>query len=728
MIKKFVLASDGMALITVLMLTVLLALMTVSMVFISTNQISMIGNITGKEKALKAAEAGIEYAIYNLNNDSAWGLINEEVIFQDGKLVDTADANTFPKFTYNNVDVPDINYTNDCKFTITFASGSPYRSVNNLFNPVMGDGNTPPYTFKIVSVGKYGLGTNNKAIRVLEAYLVRSDYSPQSVNVAGPISFAGNDPNNTGSVTILGRDVNEPGSIYSGSSEPNNSTFKSISSGSNAEVSANKGMFIAKGPIEVPADFVGTIVPFSTKDCLSKPIRVDDIVTMAGKNELGPVVSAPGGTLSLQEERQWADGTYYSAVRLVNSSGFKTSGVAPDITYNPSGNVIILKLNRDIYVNSGELNISGNTDALKRESYFGWHNDDGRYCSYKGTDSRSFYLDLNEHSIYSEDTIKIGVNVIGKGRIFSKKDVEYLVSINTDETVTACSGNLKLEISRTIGKSNTTGLYYASGNMEIGPLKPGGNLDWSSSNDTTLKEFPAPVSYTGRGGGAYASVTKFSNPTGKAVSIGQYEPPKKDKFGNIIQPEYYYGNGLLVTKVINVKTGDFYYIAKGNDSNGDYSNRLQISLDYNDHKNIDMGTYKLKIIPPSGSSLDPNLIDPNSIDPDASDPNGWLSPSNDYTVQLLDENGVPVSMPDGVTQDILDNFGLQSVYYFNLTTDSVDITMIGAIKSGNEDRRLFFNPGPQGDVVIGYDPSYMNSLVNIQKKFFTVRKIACYEL
>ena len=49
--------------------------------------------------------------------------------------------------------------------------------------------------------------------------------------------------------------------------------------------------------------------------------------------------------------------------------------------------------------------------------------------------------------------------------------------------------------------------------MEIGPLKPGGDLDWTSSNDVTLKEFPAPVSYKSKGSGAYASVTKFSDPT-----------------------------------------------------------------------------------------------------------------------------------------------------------------------------------------------------------------------
>ena len=53
------------------------------------------------------------------------------------------------------------------------------------------------------------------------------------------------------------------------------------------------------------------------------------------------------------------DGTYYSTISLNNTSGFTSSGADPDITYNPAGDVVTLKLNKDIYVSSGELKITG---------------------------------------------------------------------------------------------------------------------------------------------------------------------------------------------------------------------------------------------------------------------------------------------------------------------------------------------------------------------------------
>jgi len=152
---------EGIAMISVLLLTVLLTLMTVSMLFINTNHLSMVGNIEGKEKALKAAEAGVEYAMHMLNEDPAWGLTGDPV-FPGGKIVIPGDPNTFPRFTLLNSDSIPVSYTKDCRFTITFNQTSPYRSVNNLFNPLTGEGNTPPYTAKIISIGRFGPNSEQK--------------------------------------------------------------------------------------------------------------------------------------------------------------------------------------------------------------------------------------------------------------------------------------------------------------------------------------------------------------------------------------------------------------------------------------------------------------------------------------------------------------------------------------------------------------------------------------
>lgn len=68
-------SDNGMVLISILLLTVLLTMLTVSMVFISTNHLQMMGNIEQKMIALKAAEAAAEYAMTRLNiPDRPWAV------------------------------------------------------------------------------------------------------------------------------------------------------------------------------------------------------------------------------------------------------------------------------------------------------------------------------------------------------------------------------------------------------------------------------------------------------------------------------------------------------------------------------------------------------------------------------------------------------------------------------------------------------------------------------
>jgi len=43
-------------------------------------------------------------------------------------------------------------------------------------------------------------------------------------------------------------------------------------------------------------------------------------------------------------------------------------------------------------------------------------------------------------------------------------------------------------------------------------------------------------------------------------------------------------------------------------------------------------------------------------------------------------------------------------------------------------QNIIFEPGPYGNIHINFYPDYLNSIVNVQKKFFTVRKISCTEM
>ncbi|MEQ8225037.1 MAG: hypothetical protein ABRQ37_22150, partial [Candidatus Eremiobacterota bacterium] len=181
------------AIISVLLLTVLLSMLTVSMVFISTNHLSMMGNSEQKMKALKAAEAAAEYALARLNKEPAWGAGTPSSTDNAKKDLDGSSW--------------EINFT-----------GSEYLSCNNLqgTNKVdrsaIGDtklyGTIPAYTAEFICKGKAG-----NTIKYVKVIFIRSDISPYALDAQGKIYLA------EGNVTIkdITFDPNgkSPGRIYS---------------------------------------------------------------------------------------------------------------------------------------------------------------------------------------------------------------------------------------------------------------------------------------------------------------------------------------------------------------------------------------------------------------------------------------------------------------------------------------------------------------------------------
>jgi len=268
----------GMAIMTILLLTVLLVLMTVSMIFISTNHLSLIGNIEAKEKALKAAESGIEYAMSKLNEHRDWGLypLTLSNFHENGDVDFTKDATL----------TAEIPYATGAKFTITFAPSSRYCSVNNLFSsqiddngtPGYPDDDTPAYTAKIISIGECGEGGDIKKRAILQAFFVRSTYYPYTINTAGRMVFG---PSKT--TAIRGDNYSDPGYIYSDwKSEDSNSIF----SPNETRVICNNGIFSARGEIYLP-DFDGQEMENITRSNPMSHVDVDNIVTRARDGELG---------------------------------------------------------------------------------------------------------------------------------------------------------------------------------------------------------------------------------------------------------------------------------------------------------------------------------------------------------------------------------------------------------------------------------------------------------
>jgi len=234
----------GMALITVLLLTVLMVMFTVSMVFISSNHMNMMGNVEHKLRALKAAEAAAEYALTKLNNDPVWGY----------------DSNT-----------PDVLLDLDGEKAEIKFNGNEYLSYNNLrgkdsvLRSTIGDtklsGSIGAYTAEIICKGISGDG---KAVKYLKVVFVRNDVFPYPINSEGKILF------NAGDVNIFGLSYapddpnfpHPPGNIHSnwdGSGYPDTDNLCDYWSISNADpnastIYAHGGMASAVGDINLPDD------------------------------------------------------------------------------------------------------------------------------------------------------------------------------------------------------------------------------------------------------------------------------------------------------------------------------------------------------------------------------------------------------------------------------------------------------------------------------------------
>jgi len=631
------------------------------------------GNIEAKEKALKAAEAGVSYAIYELNTNPAWGLSGDP-IFKEGKFVDhTNPSGTYPEFSPDTSLYINNEYSDNYAFYITFDPNDPNSSqvsVNNLFGPIEDtDSGTPAYTAKIVSTGKFLSGDREKATKTIVAYLVRSDYSPYSINVAQKITFM----EDAGEIAIYGRDVNDPGFIYSGSKDPN-----AITAGSSANIKTSKGIFSARNTINLPTTFDGKKLEYLTQDYSFGKIDIDGIIDNAKTLKYGSVSTVSPGHVSLVKNINWKMGHYFSYLNFNSSAGGFNSSVA-NIENGPGS--ALLKLKKDIYIQgtlSDTFIILGNPELVEfQEHRFGYlaGSPPVPLSNFVTNGISLTYLDLNGHTIYSDCSLSFGIDVVGKGRIYSRGKVHYRIGVNTDEVITACKDDLTVEVSKyTSVTSYTSGLYYSDSNITIQPIADNSDL-LIEGEDESISDLVQ----------RYGPFTQFTAPDNKLTTVGHYQGPD------------YTGNGLKVTKWID-QSGDYKLVVEGD--GGD--RHLQICLDYGGRKNIDFGNYKVGIIPTA----------------------------TDIEVKLLDNNGSILSpQPNlsslGITEEELEYFGKQVSYYFNNYNHSVNIHVTGTIAGLDA---LGFSPGPGGNIKVNFYPDYIHSMVNVQRKFFTVRKISSYTI
>ena len=477
----------------------------------------------------------------------------------------------------------------------------------------------------------------------------------------------------------------DPGFIYSGSRDPN----ASISAGDCANVNTNKGVVSARGGIELPDSFDGVKLENITRDYSFGDIDIDGILNNAKAGDYGPLSTVGSGEVSLLSNIEWKLGHYYSYVRFSSTAAGFNSAVS-SIENGPG--TAVVKLERDLYVQgdpSEVFKIIGNPVILEQEHRKGFYTGDppSPTSTFINNGTRITYLDLNGHSIYSDCSLMFGIDVIGEGRIYSKGNVHYRIGVNTDEIITAARGELKIEISKfNVSTSQSKGLYYSEGDIIIQPIESDSELLIEGEGETDDVQ-------------EYEVSTPFTEPDGKKVTVGHYVDPEGywDKGIWKDPPPYYEGNNMKVTKWLE-DSGDYMLIAKGKKNN----KNLQICLDYDGHKNIDFGDYNVGVVP-EDTGLEVKLVDNDG---------NILSP-------------VPDLSEIGITAAQLDDFGAEILHYFENFSNNVDINVTGTIGGL---KGLVFDPGSEGNITINFYPDYANSIVNIQRKMFTVRKISSHEI
>ena len=164
----------GIILISVLILITILLMIATSMTLIATQSYNLAGMADKRAKALRAAEAGVEYAFYELNKNTAW------------------------------------NVASDLSVDLHFAQGETSKLIASGFsNNLKGStksGTTPPYSAEVISEGYYG----GQTVRV-KALFARDDLFPYPIASDGDLLLTSGYSTNT---TIKGKD-NSPGRAHS---------------------------------------------------------------------------------------------------------------------------------------------------------------------------------------------------------------------------------------------------------------------------------------------------------------------------------------------------------------------------------------------------------------------------------------------------------------------------------------------------------------------------------
>jgi len=426
--------NKGMMLISILMLLLLLIMLTTAMITIASGNLNITGNSERKTKALLAAEAGVEYALYQLNNNSSW----------------------MPSYG-----APE-NLANGQSFDFTYA-----------FNNLKGSsriGSTPAYSYEIISEGNY-----KEYKHRLRAIFVREDNFIYGMCAGGPLQLSLYGLWDTPRIcTEKTPGINGPGRVQSNSYIHGSPPYLQVdlrdgfmSACSNIYLPDMPGSSKKEGvcPVKIPDIDITQIItnknPFGDPNCV---ILADNTFYLAGffEYETDPLVnpaapyciphSAPYdisadreiygpykvGIAYLSPETEYMpflmnrqDAPFFTNLYdyyTVDFREYPAGGTASEIdafndtlesetgmrmSYDPGTHEITLTLEKDIYINT--------TNGLFETDY----KRSGPPDYLSGMYDSSVTLNFNDHIIFGNKFF-LGIPPVGTGVIASNKTVDII--------------------------------------------------------------------------------------------------------------------------------------------------------------------------------------------------------------------------------------------------------------------------------------------------------------
>jgi hypothetical protein len=473
--KNWKYSETGMMLLFVLILIMILTTLMVAMLIITSERLNMTGMADRRAKALEAAQSGVEYAFYQLNNDPNWG---KGVI-----------SNITEK-------LPDGQ-----EFSIIFDPVETPFSKNNLTGDTK-SGSTPPFSAEIICRGTYG-----RISKTYRAVFKREEEFELPASSAGNMNLVTYNNGNPSETNIKGIEPNDPGVIHGNE----DLTFDGDGSG---KLNLNDGYFSSSGNVDITGTVNSSqikIKPSNAEMCYPD-IDILEIIDdnkaschtlpSASKFYLFGYFEYAQNAYCIPHSSDLATGTddptvhtypytlgvatftesggiwdyidvlidfYYASPGTTKSNppGLPSSPArnlynsynpidfaiygTPEMTaienelamtvsktIEPDGCVLTtLKLTSDLYI-PYEISI---TQACSMLYY--WSNKHNKYSympALSANYSPKFKLDLNGHNIYAQDSLHIGMPLAGKGNIFSGGEIGIIQSYDLELGVYAQSG------------------------------------------------------------------------------------------------------------------------------------------------------------------------------------------------------------------------------------------------------------------------------------------------